>query len=68
MRELLSDMEADLKDTIRDQALFHDEVAAGILHVRRHYPAVYRRFETSWKELYASHVDHSNGAARAGLR
>ena len=68
MRESLSDMEADLRDTIRDQALFHDEIAAGILHVRSHYPAVYRRFETSWKELYASHVDHSNGAARAGLR
>ncbi len=51
-----------------EEAQFHEEIAAGILYLRRHYPTMYRLFETAWNELYESHAGHLNRETRRSLR
>ncbi|MHB1682397.1 MAG: hypothetical protein ACYCYO_06145 [Bacilli bacterium] len=52
----------------RSAEIGHEEIAAGIMYLRRHYPTMYKRFETSWNELYNSHVGHLNRETRRSLR
>lgn len=68
LQELLDEMETDLATMLDEESQFHEEIAAGILHLRRHYPTMYKRFETAWNELYESHVGHLNRETRRSLR
>ncbi len=68
LQELLDEMEESLSSLLDEEERFHEEIAAGILHLRRHYPALHRRFESSWNELYDSHVGHLNREMRRRLR
>ncbi len=68
LRDLLDDMERELAPLLRQEERFHEEIAAGILRLRRHYPTLHRRYESAWSELYDSHVGHLNREMRRRLR
>lgn len=55
----------DLWDELQEM---DEELAAGIVHLRKRYPLTYRRFQERWDEMFKERAGHLNREARRRLR
>jgi tetratricopeptide (TPR) repeat protein len=46
----------------------HEEIAAGILRLKKKYPVIYQQHQQEWEALFAEHAEGLNREARRRLR
>jgi tetratricopeptide (TPR) repeat protein len=63
--ELEEDMPPDLLSELQEMDM---EYLAGIQHVKKKYPLIYKEFKDKWERLYAEHAEGLNREARRKFR
>lgn len=59
---------ADYYQTIAEYKDCNEEIAWGIMQIKKRYPAVYKAFQSDWEALFAEHTAGLNREAKRRLR
>ena len=59
---------ADYYQTIAEYKDCNEEIAWGIMQIKKRYPAVYKAFQSDWEALFAEHTAGLNRQAKRSLR